>query len=744
MMNCKNRKQKRSGYIKIMIQKVSLICLLLVIAASLLSPMKAAAEEASTNQGTSQDGNGLEKSDKVLHAFYPSNAVFSEQMKKYIDGVDSISFAWSRIDSEDPGTLNTVRGKNGNSSFYYPADYIQPVEYAKSKGKTIQLNIYMDSNDCVEVLPKEEIRAAMIQAIIGSLQTDISQGEGIYYDGVVIDFEGLRDTDTGNMPLLYDGKPISTYFTQFLTELKNQLEQLQKKLYVAVNPGLYYDGYDYADILDVADHVILMAHDYEPTERLQKKQVQQYTGYNALEPIKSMAPIQRVRQALNEMTENASDISELSKVWLQITFDSAQWQFDVQSAAGWESLEDTTLSREGRSTPLYKSIKDRVDNKDGNGQSITYGYNNELQTPYLQYYNTADKSWNVILYEDSNSIRAKIKLAKSYGLGGISIWSLANVPDYTDTKGLKYHLDGWTALTDEMNTYGQPIANGAAVTFTDTAIEQAVREKLGKETGKITVSDLQSIYRLKLNTGVKNLADLKYFTNLEYLDAQKLGIKDITNLQKLKSLRVLYLQRNNISDISTLKKLTNLEILSLNGNQVVSVSALSSLTKLQELYLRENKINNISSLTKLSRLMVLELGMNSISNINAIGNLKKLCQLSLDNNKVKDIQALKSLTSLEALYLQRNSISSINPLSGLKSLKLLSLNGNYITDLKPLAKLTSLEMLYLKDNKITSITSLKGLINLNELYLGGNKVSDYSPVKKITLKPDFKCDFKIQ
>ncbi len=727
---------------------IQIVICFVVVASCTLSPMKAAAVNSFSQETTIDENNSkvvLNNSNGELHAFYPSNAVFSEQIQDYIDDVDSISFAWSRIDSENPGTLNTVKGNNGNFSFFYPVNFLQPVEYAKSKGKSIQLNIYMDRSDCIDLLPYEDKRTDMIKAIVDNMQSDISQGNGIFYDGVVIDFEGLRDTDTLGTVLLYEGKPISSYFTQFLSELKTQLTSTEKKLYVAVNPGLYYDGYDYAAILDAADRVIVMAHDYEPTERLQKNQVQQYTGYDALEPINSMAPILLVRQALNEIQSAASDQSELSKVWLQITFDSAQWRFDVADAQGWDSLDDVSLSREGRLTPLYKSIKARIDNADGYGKNITYGYNNELQSPYIQYFNSSDKSWNIILYEDSNSIRSKIDLAKSYGLSGISLWSLANVSDYNDSKGMKYHLDGWSTIIDEMNTYEeQPEENSEVVVFSDALVEQAVKDKLGITTDRIKVSDLQEVYRLKLPIGVKSLIDLKFLTNLEYLDAQQLGVKNIAMVGNLENLRVLYLQRNKITDISSLKKLTNLETLSLNGNQIVSISALSSMTKLQELYLRENKIENVTSLSKLNKLVLLEIGKNCINTIDALKNLKKLRLLSLDNNKITEIQGLKSLTGLETLYLQRNLISNISSLSVLKKLKVISLNGNKIVDLKPVAKLTSLKELYLKDNKITNITPLKGLTNLKELYLDGNKITNFSILKNLYSKSDFNCDFILQ
>lgn len=710
------------------------------------SVMASAAGTASDNNISSY-GSPKDMAKGELHAFYPSNAVFGEKMKKYIDSVDSISFAWSRFDGTDPGTLNTVKGKNNNQSFYYPADYIQPVEYAFSRNKSIQLNIYMDGSAAGRLLPYQEQRKLMIKAIMTHLQTELVPDKGIFYQGVVIDFEGLRDTDNQGKPILYEGEPISVHYIRFLDELKAQLKPLSLKLYTAVNPLLYYDGFDYAGILRLSDRVILMAHDYEPTGKLQKKEAEQYTGYNALNPIYSMAPIRQVRKALNEMAAAASDSSELKKVWLQLTFDSAQWRYDAKSKEEWKSLEGSTLSREERLTPLYQSIKDRVDNKDGKGEMISYGYNQELQTPYIQYYHNSDKTWNIILYEDSSSIGAKVDLAAYYGLGGISVWSLYNVPDYTDANGIKYHLDGWTTLLARMKTFGAANPDSLkTVSFTDSAVEKAVRDKLGKPTGKITAFDTASIYRLKLPKGVKSLNDLKHLTGLEYLDASQLDLKSIKGIESLKNLRVLYLQRNRLSDLTSLKKLTRLEVLSLNGNLLTSSSltSLASLTKMKELYLRENRLKDITALSKLKQLEILELGENSISKADAVKDLVNLRVLSLDNNKITEVKALSGLTGLKELYLQRNDISSISSLSGLKNLKLMSLNGNKLTDIKALSKLTLLEKLYLKENKITSVAPLKGLTRLTELYLAGNPISDYSPLKTLTKRADFLCDFRIK
>lgn len=594
------------------------------------------AEEKNTNSNSIQSMATQSNGAGELHAFYPSNAIYSEQIQKYIDNVDSLSFAWSQIEAEDTGNLNI--------EFYYPDDYQQPVKYAKSKGKSIQLSIYMNGSDGTKLLPYKDKRQAMEKAILDSMQKDITQGGNIFYDGVVIDFEGLRNTNSSKTPLKYEGKQISTYFTQFLKELKTQLLPSGKKLYVAVNQRLYYDGYNYKEILGVADRIILMAHDYETSEKLSKDQIQQYTGYGALEPIYSPAPIQMVRKALNDIKAATSSSSELSKVWLQIAFDSAQWQFNINGADAWAALDGSSLSREGRRTPLYKAIKDRADNADGNGKNLTLGYNNELQSPYIQYYNTIDKSWNVILYEDSISISAKIDLAKEFGLGGISVWSLGNLPDFNDTTGKAHHLNGWSVITDKMKSFHIQSADSKKhITFSDKAIEKAVREKLGKSTGKITVADVNKIYRLKLRSGVKSLNDIKKLKNLEYLDAQQLNISDIKALKAMTKLKYLNLANNKISDIQALKSLTGLELLYLQRNSITDIKVLSVLKNLKELSLNGNKISDIKP-------------------VSGLDNLEKLY---LKDNKIKNVTPLKGLINLKELYLKGNSISSYSPLKDL-------------------------------------------------------------------------------
>lgn len=555
-----------------------------------------------------------------LHAFYPAQVTFSENIKKYIDALDSVSFAWGRIYSDLDQGVVTELGRNGNTMFYYPADYADVLKYAKSKNKSIQLNIFSDSVNAAAILPYQEQRDKAVNAIAELLKSDVSKGGDIYFDGVVIDFEGLQDKDISGKTTSINGKSVSDWYNQFLKELKDRLNTINKKMYVAVNPLLNYSGYNYKEIAAIADKMIVMAHDYEPVTALDKGQVMQYAGYNSLSPIDGLAPIKKIKLAMEDIKKNV-DKSNLSKVMLQINFDAAQWRFEAESADAWNKMPGSAMSMETRNTPTYQMLYNRIQNTDGKAAKMVYGYNNELQSPVLQFYNVVDHTYNVALYENSKSINAKIDMVKEYGLGGISLWSLANVPDYTDKTSKAYGLDVWDSIISSLPLKA-PASTGTKVTFSDKVVETAVRKQLMKPAGTVYSSELAEVYRLAVPSGVKTLADLKKLTNLEYLDISNAQITNITNLSYLKNLRILYLQRNNISDISPLKGLTRLEVLSLNGNRISGVSPLSALTSLTELYIRDNIITDYSPLVNLKKLNILYLKGNTSVNYTKLDSLK--------------------------------------------------------------------------------------------------------------------------
>ncbi|HEX3028023.1 MAG TPA: leucine-rich repeat domain-containing protein, partial [Clostridia bacterium] len=530
---------------------------------------------------------------------------------------------------------------------------------------------------------------------------------------------------------------------------------------------LNFNGYDYGGIIKIADKMIIMAHDYAPKEKLKKSEVKQYLGCDALTPIDSPAPISKIRMALEDVKNSIPDPLDLKKVMLQICFDCKQWWYPASTMEDWEALDSSALSisKKGATTVFYNKIKDRIDNKDRKGSYITRLYNNELQCPVIQYLNNSDKTFNVIVYEDSSSISAKLKMAQAYGVGGISIWSLGNIPDYNDANGKKFQLNVWTSLTSGMNGFGKAAQNAdGKADFVDPAVKNAVKTKLGIQ-GDVRKSDLEEVYRLKLPSGTASLEDLKMLSNLEYLDAQGLKLTDIKALSGLRELRVLKLQKNKLSDVSPLASLKKLQILNITSNAITDISPLGSLNSLEEfyaannlianvsalksarglktLYLDFNKISDITQLASFMNLYRLSMEGNSIGKVTAIAGLTKLRYLNLASNKITDISPLKDVKKLNVLYLQRNSIKDVGALKGMKSMKELSLNGNKLTDIQTLSGLKNLEKLYLMDNNLTNINALKNLSKLNTLYLRGNKIKDFSPLRANFGNLKY-CDFKIK
>jgi internalin A len=556
-----------------------------------------------------------------LHAFYPTGLAFSTQSQKYIDSLDSISFAWGRLYADHLDGVNTTLGENGNTMFYYPKDYVDVLKYTKSKNKAIQLSIYSDSENAAKILPYKEQRVTAINTIIEFLKKDVSNGDQIYFDGIVIDIEGLQNKDLKGNTIMVNGQTLGSWYTQFLKELKSELNKINKKMFVAVNPLLNYKGYDYKEIAATADKMLVMAHDYEPVTKLNKTQILNYTGYDCINPIDSLAPIKKIQLAMEDVKKYVKT-SDLKKVILQLNFDVAQWWFAIPAGASWNKISKLAMSMEARNTPTYKMINDLVQNKDGKGVGISYGFNNELQSPFIQYFNRTNNTQNIIIYENSKSIKSKMDLVKKYGLGGISLWSLGNVPDYADTTAKVYGLDVWSSILSSLSLSTNAVSE-TKVTFVDKVVETAVRKRISKTTGTIYKSDLSKVYRLGIPVGVKTLVDLKQLTNLEYLDLNSTVTTNISVLNYLKNLRVLYLQRNSITDISALKGLTKLEILSINGNRVSNISAVSSMTQLTELYIRDNRITDYSPIVNLKKLNILYIKGNKSINYTKLKYVKK-------------------------------------------------------------------------------------------------------------------------
>jgi len=332
-----------------------------------------------------------------LHSFY---AISSYSQKNLINEMNAMTFGWSAMTNDSKGVwLNT--GGDGGNEFKIPSGYEDIVSYVASNGAKAHLGVYMDTSDGVkDLLLSADKRKAAADAIMAELNKNYEAVGKNPYSGVTIDFEGLK------------GQDVKQGFNAFLTELSTQLKAQNKTLYVAVQPvlsnGAYYDGFDYKTIGQLADKVILMAHDYNPTS---------LEGYTGTEWYKNTAltPIGSVYYSLKAITDSTSGVADKNKIVLAISF----------ATVGWELSEDGKLISV---SPLHANTEAVYKWMTASGTEK--GFSNAYRNPYLQY--TTPEGKHVFLwYENEQSVSEKAALARMFGINGISIWRLGLIPDYS-------------------------------------------------------------------------------------------------------------------------------------------------------------------------------------------------------------------------------------------------------------------------------------------------------------------------
>lgn len=355
-----------------------------------------------------------------IHGFY---AIQSANQLDFIKDLDSVGFGWSRLEYDNEKViLNTTR--ENNNEFAIPSGFSNPINTAKESDTDTLLMVFAENagsfNNEVPlleyILTQSTVQKELIKSIAEHVNNTSTEDISISFDGVVIDFESLR------------GEGNKRRFTEFLTNLKKELDINKKKLYVAVHPAAkpgqaYFDGYDFRAIGNIADKIILMAHDYYAKELTSGEMENGYT-------LTPMTPIEDIYWALKFITDEEFGVIDREKILLQLSFDSVQWK-----------VKNGKVINKYPYSPDYEAIKKRIQQDD-----VTVEYSQLYDNPYAKYYNREDETDNIIWYEDSRSINAKLKLAKMYGINGISIWRLGNVPNYKDTESRKIYLDIWNEL----------------------------------------------------------------------------------------------------------------------------------------------------------------------------------------------------------------------------------------------------------------------------------------------------------
>lgn len=323
---------------------------------------------------------------EFVHGFY---AISSYSQKDLAARMDAVTYMWSTVKSD--GTLDLASG-----TYSLPDSYESIIEYLDASGVKQHLGVYMDATGGVkELLLNETARNSAVAAILAELDRTYEAVGKNPYSGVTIDFEGLQGTD------------VRTAFNEFLTALAEGLSQRGKTLYVAVQPALstgsYYDGFDYRTIGRLADKVILMAHDYEPTD------LSSFLGTNWQQNA-ALTPIDQVYYSLCAVTDPKTGVEDASKLVLAISLDAVAWRIDDAGKLISGTPVPVSISRVAEVLPTAQT-----------------GYSEYSQNPYL-IYETEEGERLFLWYENDRSIEAKVSLAHCFGIDGVSIWRLGNIP----------------------------------------------------------------------------------------------------------------------------------------------------------------------------------------------------------------------------------------------------------------------------------------------------------------------------
>lgn len=356
-----------------------------------------------------------------LHAFYAISS--SSQIDKFPQ-LDSVSFGWAQLEYDENTKQVYINTDGGDNSYYIPTGYAGVLEKAADNNVSRQLMFFVKDQNITDpdngktvklaeyIVTHPEIRKPVINAMVSMVNETKKYDYSFSFDGMVSDFEGFK------------GDALKKAYNEFLTELKTELSKTNKKLYVDVHPRgkpgqVYFDGYDYRTIGETADKVILMAHDYDAVSLNEEEMQRGYTDT-------PVTPIDEVYCALKSITDPVSGVRDLNKIWLQLSMDTVQWK-----------LKDGKVINSVPYHPSYSLLIQRF------LTGVQLNYSEYSQNPYAKFFNSEDGTDNVIWYENQRSIAEKIKLAKLFGIKGLSLWRLGNIPEYKDTPDVRLELDIW-------------------------------------------------------------------------------------------------------------------------------------------------------------------------------------------------------------------------------------------------------------------------------------------------------------
>ena len=230
-----------------------------------------------------------------------------------------------------------------------------------------------DSSLASLVLNDPQVQDAVVSSIVETMQL---RG----YQALDVDFEFIPSQD-------------AQLYAQFIARLRDTLRPRGWPVIVAVapktsadQPGLLYEGHDYAQLGAAADFVFLMTYEW---------------GYTYGPPM-AVAPLPNVRRVVEyALTEIPAE-----KILLGIPNYGYDWTLPF-------------IPDESRATSISNQYAVTL----AGDNDTTIQYDPTAQAPFFRYFDPAGHEHEV-WFEDARSVRAKLALLSRYGLSGVGYWNL--------------------------------------------------------------------------------------------------------------------------------------------------------------------------------------------------------------------------------------------------------------------------------------------------------------------------------
>jgi len=346
-----------------------------------------------------------------LKAFY---AIASFDQIHMIDDLDIVSVGWSRFDIINGEAVFNLSSRNDNE-YHIPAGYNLPIERARNNDVPIYLMIAghmahhggMTTSAYILLDPvmRESALDDLVDAAHNGVISPIS-GQRIYFDGFSMDFEEMR------------GEQAREAYSQFIIDLRSRLPDdfgLLICVHPAVPHGPYFDAFDFRVLGENSDGLILMAHDFYAKSLSDEERAMGEVATRT-----PPSPITAVYYSIYRATHPETG-TDPSKVWLAMSFTGVQWQ--IQNG---EVLSNRPMN------PTNDLIEARLPYA-----TVTHGASGNPRAVWEN-----DGVENVLFFEDAVSVMQRQRLADLFGLAGISLWRLGNVPDGERV----VNMDAWDRL----------------------------------------------------------------------------------------------------------------------------------------------------------------------------------------------------------------------------------------------------------------------------------------------------------